>query len=53
LPSPIEKYFSFEVFGKLGYVTIDGKGGSYGDEVLTLGRRKTFWRSILRFINSR
>ncbi len=32
--------FSFEVFGDRGYVAIDGKGGSYGEETLTFGRRK-------------
>lgn len=31
--------FSFEVFGDKGYLQIDGKGGSYGEEVLTFGRR--------------
>src|SRR5258708_2186720 len=31
--------FSFEVFGELGYLQIDGKGGSYGEEVLTYGKR--------------
>lgn len=32
--------FSFEVFGTRGYLQVDGKGGSYGEESLTLGRRK-------------
>lgn len=31
--------FSFEVFGTLGYLQVDGKGGSYGPEKLTYGRR--------------
>ena len=31
--------FSFEVFGDTGYLQIDGKGGSYGEEVLTYGKR--------------
>jgi predicted dehydrogenase len=31
--------FSFEVFGELGFLLIDGKGGSYGEEVLTYGKR--------------
>ncbi|HTY39749.1 MAG TPA: Gfo/Idh/MocA family oxidoreductase [Candidatus Paceibacterota bacterium] len=31
--------FSFEVFGELGYLQAEGKGGSYGPEVLTWGRR--------------
>ncbi len=31
--------FSFEVFGSLGYLQIDGKGGSYGDETLIYGKR--------------
>jgi predicted dehydrogenase len=33
--------FSFEVFGRDGYARIDGLGGSYGVESLTLGRRRT------------
>lgn len=32
--------FSFEVFGRDGYVRVEGLGGSYGTETLTLGRRK-------------
>jgi predicted dehydrogenase len=32
--------FSFEVFGEDGFLQVEGKGGSYGDEVLTYGRRK-------------
>ncbi len=32
--------FSFEVFGELGFIEIKGKGGSYGEETLTLGKRK-------------
>lgn len=32
--------FSFEIFGREGYVTIHGLGGSYGVEQLTVGRRK-------------
>ena len=31
--------FSFEIFGELGYVQIDGKGGSYGPETLLYGKR--------------
>lgn len=31
--------FSFELFGDKGFLTIDGKGGSYGEETLTFGRR--------------
>jgi predicted dehydrogenase len=31
--------FSFEVFGKDGYVIVDGLGGSYGTEKLILGKR--------------
>ena len=30
--------FSFEVYGDKGYIQIDGKGGSYGDETLTWGK---------------
>jgi predicted dehydrogenase len=32
--------FSFEVFGSHGYLQIEGKGGSYGEERLTVGRRR-------------
>jgi len=32
--------FRFEVFGRDGYVRVDGLGGSYGMERLELGRRK-------------
>ena len=32
--------FSFEVFGEDGFLQVEGKGGSYGEEVLTYGRRK-------------
>jgi len=32
--------FSFEVFGSLGYLQIDGKGGSYGEETLIYGKRR-------------
>ncbi len=32
--------FSFEIFGDRGFLTIDGKGGSYGKETLVFGRRK-------------
>lgn len=32
--------FSLELFGDKGYLQIDGKGGSYGEEVLTYGRRR-------------
>lgn len=32
--------FSFEVFGSKGYLQIEGKGGSYGTERLTVGRRR-------------
>jgi predicted dehydrogenase len=33
--------FSFEVFGELGYLVVDGLGGSYGPETLTIGKRRT------------
>jgi predicted dehydrogenase len=33
--------FSFEVFGRDGYARIDGLGGNYGVEALTIGRKKT------------
>ena len=32
--------FSFEVFGRDGYVRVEGLGGSYGTERLTVGRRR-------------
>jgi predicted dehydrogenase len=32
--------FIFEVFGRDGYVRVDGLGGSYGPERLEVGRRK-------------
>lgn len=33
--------FSLEVFGELGYLVVDGLGGSYGPERLTIGKRRT------------
>ena len=32
--------FSFEVFGRYGYVRVEGLGGSYGTETLEIGKRK-------------
>lgn len=32
--------FSFEIFGKNGYLVISGLGGSYGKETLTAGKRR-------------
>lgn len=32
--------FLFEVFGRDGFVTVDGLGGSYGVETLIIGRRR-------------
>jgi predicted dehydrogenase len=32
--------FSFEIFGKDGYLVIEGIGGSYGPETLKVGKRK-------------
>lgn len=32
--------FRFEIFGRDGYLIVDGLGGSYGPERLTLGRRR-------------
>lgn len=32
--------FLFEVYGRDGYVRIDGRGGSYGPQRLTLGKRR-------------
>lgn len=31
--------FTFEIFGEAGYLIIDGLGGSYGKEILTIGKR--------------
>jgi len=31
--------FSFEIFGEAGYLIINGLGGSYGKETLTIGKR--------------
>ena len=33
--------FSFEIFGRDGYVRVEGLGGSYGAERLEVGKRKT------------
>lgn len=33
--------FSFEVFGRDGYLRVEGLGGSYGIEALIVGRRKS------------
>lgn len=32
--------FSFEIFGTEGYLRIEGLGGSYGQEILEIGKRK-------------
>jgi len=32
--------FSFEVFGDKGYLHVEGRGGSYGKQLLTFGRRR-------------
>ncbi len=32
--------FSFEIFGTEGYIRIEGLGGSYGIEILEIGKRK-------------
>jgi predicted dehydrogenase len=32
--------FSFEIFGDKGFLNIEGKGGSFGEETLTFGKRK-------------
>jgi len=34
--------FSFEIFGQDGYILVDGLGGSYGTEQVTIGK-KTFY----------
>jgi len=44
--------FSFEVYGKDGYLTIEGLGGSYGSEKLIFGKRdfkKPFNQKIIKF----
>ena len=33
--------FTFELFGEAGYLIVDGLGGSYGVETLTVGKRPT------------
>jgi predicted dehydrogenase len=35
-----KNHFLFEVLGRDGYVRVDGLGGSYGTEKLTIGRRR-------------
>ncbi|OGN87694.1 MAG: hypothetical protein A2Z74_07730 [Chloroflexi bacterium RBG_13_46_9] len=34
-----KNHFTFELFGRDGYITIEGLGGSYGTEKITLGKR--------------
>ena len=44
--------FSFEVFGKDGYITVEGLGGSYGTERVILGKRaflEPFREEIVEF----
>ena len=44
--------FSFEVYGKDGYLAIEGLGGSYGSEKLIFGKRdfkKPFSQKIIKF----
>lgn len=44
--------FSFEIFGKDGYIIVDGLGGSYGVEKATLGKRaflEPFREEIIEF----
>jgi predicted dehydrogenase len=33
--------FSLEIFGQLGYILVNGLGGSYGGETVTIGRRRS------------
>ncbi len=35
-----QNLFSFEIYGVNGFININGLGGSYGKETLTVGRRK-------------
>jgi predicted dehydrogenase len=48
--------FSLEVFGKEGYLVVDGLGGSYGTEKLTWGKRplplEPFKQEIIEFTSS-
>ena len=32
--------FNLEIFGEKGYIIVEGKGGSYGQEKLIIGKRK-------------
>jgi predicted dehydrogenase len=44
--------FSFEIFGRDGYITVEGLGGSYGTERAVLGRRDfaaPFGEEIIEF----
>jgi predicted dehydrogenase len=44
--------FSLEVYGKEGYVTVEGLGGSYGGERAVLGRRdfsRPFTETVIEF----
>jgi predicted dehydrogenase len=44
--------FSFEVFGKDGYIKVEGLGGSYGTQKATLGKRaflKPFKEEVVEF----
>ena len=46
--------FSFEIYGKDGYLMIEGLGGSYGPEKLIFGKRnfeKPFSQKIIKFRN--
>jgi predicted dehydrogenase len=40
--------FSFEVFGRAGCVAVEGLGGSYGSEALTVSRRRNEGASLSR-----
>ncbi len=44
--------FSLEIFGKDGYITVEGLGGSYGTEKASLGKReflKPFREEVIEF----
>lgn len=44
--------FSFEIFGSEGYITVEGLGGSYGNERVLIGKReflKPFAEDVVEF----
>jgi predicted dehydrogenase len=43
--------FSFEIYGTIGYLQIDGKGGSYGEQALIFGKRNPGLAPTLKVFN--